>query len=233
MNLWHELKEWQTLVSGLMAVAATFLGAILLWKQTAQTKATNEDQRQRALDRARTLAQFKLSELYTSIEDFAKEIAYILANGERLEPNEFTGWPQSALEALTNIQLHCAPNERAQFGTLFKKMQVLQSRLIGHEKNEIAVDNFNRITWLLNACMLVEVRSAVGALFDYCRFHINDFPDFNKSLPEVETTLTFWNIDLEGNAGDNMSDVAFVRRWLERALKANATVSWHSKPIRD
>jgi hypothetical protein len=233
MISWENLKDWQTLVSGVLAVAAAFLGAFLLWKQTAQTKATIEDQRVRELDKARTLAQFHLSDLSRSIVDFAEEIAHILEHKARAEPQIFVEWPAHALEVLANIQLHCGHEERKQFGALFQNMQVLQARLSDHDAADTQINRFDRIQWLLNACMLAEIKSAIEVLFDYCRFQSDKLVDFHEHLPNIETTFFFWNIDLEGGPEDEQSDVSYVHRWLKRTLTKSDPEPWFTKPIRD
>lgn len=229
MDFWHQLKDWQTLITGILAVAAAAVGAYLLWKQTAQTKATIEDQRVRELDKARTLAQFHLSALSYSIEDFSKEIAHILEHGERGKPHKFVEWPAPALDALANIQLHCGHEERKLFGALFKNMQILQARLAVDESVGVPFNKFSRITWLHNAYMLAEVKSAINVLFDYCRFQNDNLIHFDRHLDEIENTFLFWNIELKGEPEDAQSDISYVRRWQERTLKKNNPKPWYYK----
>jgi hypothetical protein len=210
------VKEWQTLIAGMSAVFATALGAYLLWRQTAQTKHNIEDVRIRSLDKARTLAQFELSTLTGAINLYVSEIQHVLMHKTRASPAHFGGWPKASLDALANIQMHCQTSERQQFGELFRHMQVLEARLEGLKAGSYKTTFAAHQSWLLNACMLAQVKSAIDSLFPYCRFEHNTFPDFDQHLTNIENTFSFWSIDLVGDPEDQKSDVSCVRRWLAR-----------------
>lgn len=134
------LHDWQTLITGFIAIAAAFIGGYFITEQMRQTADLDADRRARELAAARAMLPLHLA----SMTDHARAQARVwmrlrraCGTGDSLPDNAFTrdtfpeiaAAPTQTALFFENMVLKCDPEDRARFAEILEEVQVSDSRL--------------------------------------------------------------------------------------------------------
>ncbi len=176
------LYDWQTLLSGVLAVAAAVLGAIFLSRQIQQTEALNNAALQRRHNASRSVLPLALSGISGLLQSMASTIAEEI---ERInEPSDvgddgtfaIMRLPRSKFDPLGLSPEHLAavrdfvetltrPSEVRHVAELTAQLQVLQARYNDFDFSQVCVaDRLHAL--LLNVAVVGALNDAI---FNYAR----------------------------------------------------------------
>ena len=137
MDEWVRLADhWQTLISGILAIIAALFGAGLVYHQTRQTRAIEEDRLQRRHAAARSTLPLVLS----SIMNYARQVGagmrqlYLSSAGNHVDRDRLVDWdipavPPGETAALANV-IEAASNDTADvIADLLGHLQVQSGRI--------------------------------------------------------------------------------------------------------
>ncbi|MGY4395285.1 hypothetical protein ACVWZA_000446 [Sphingomonas sp. UYAg733] len=146
MDDWISFADhWQTLIAGILAILAALLGAGLVYHQTRQTRAIEEDRLQRRNAAARSTLPLVLS----SIMNYARQVAagmrqlYLSSVGNHIDRDQLLAWdiptvPQGETAALATV-IEAAANDTADvIADLLGHLQVQSGRIREMQANAAA-----------------------------------------------------------------------------------------------
>jgi hypothetical protein len=187
------LFEWQTLISGFLAVAAAGVTVFVLKQQIAQSDAHERDRLRRQHDATRATLPLTLSGLTFAIEHMLSQLskarykfgcANLVKNFDPQPP------PTEAIRELQQIiRSTDDPNVIQIISEIIRQMQILWARvriLSDEEKQEIRVGLSVEITqWIIEAA---KIHALIGSLFDFARSRSQYGPD-SVAWERVESVL--------------------------------------------
>jgi hypothetical protein len=173
------LHDWQTLISGLLALAAAWWAGSLLNRQTQQSEILAAEQLQRQHNAARAALPLALSAVLDYCQKTADDIAgsiESIANNQPVGDETQQAPPQPFGKHTISenvIQLFYKfieslneESEAKHVGELISRIQVLKSRFDGIHKNNLS--DPNSLYGLLLDC--ATIKFLAESLFNYARF---------------------------------------------------------------
>ena len=135
-DFWALVKEWQTLVSGILAIAGAAIGALLLYLQLRQERRRELERRRRQHSASRSMLPIALSAITEYIESIARDLRRIRAESgdHEVQIGSLTAWkpppiPDVQATMLTEV-IESASDEIAEvLSELLRQLQVQTSRI--------------------------------------------------------------------------------------------------------
>jgi hypothetical protein len=193
--MWEGIKEWQTLIAGILATGAAAITVLQVGRQIRQNESALRHQRQRRASSHRAMLPLILSDICDFIE--TDNIKLKVAISTRTMPDQLE-WPESLsvqFETLREVwefddenQMH-ANNIRI----LISQIQVYRSRR--RPKNFRSVAKLEGLDRLRDAA---EIYVSASALFDYARGEHHRRKSQRDDFFQTIRTLGYWDgIDAE------------------------------------
>jgi len=218
------IKNWQTLLGSLVAIAAAFIGARAISGQIQQTDRLEAERLHRRFLAARAVLPLALSSLSQYARDCATELyrATGLLRGRSLSqaaPLTFPPPPIAAIETLTEVIEATGSEAVAEpIADLLSNIQVLNARLTG-----LVTRSAHRAgirdeleNYLVDAA---DIEARVSSMFDFARRERDVIPR-HPDLKEAETAL--FTLGQFGTIHDALE--AKVRaRWNRTAIESLET----------
>lgn len=177
------LDQWQTLITGFIAVGAAFIGGYYINKQIRQTADLDADQRARELLAARSMLPIQLAAMIDHVTNQAHALIVLrrACPGSGLPSGAFT---RDTFPPVTSVPSHVAAffeamvlkadkSDRAKFTEILAEVQVSDSRILDLRKGYLEPGDSIRVvtsseidSFLLQ---LADIHARCGALFDYAR----------------------------------------------------------------
>ncbi|MBO9713099.1 hypothetical protein [Sphingomonas sp.] len=208
------LDQWQTLISGLLAIIAAIVGAILLRKQIVQADAHEHSRLRRRLTAIRATLPLTLS----GLGQFVRDIICQLAQARRaLVPGHIgalrTGFnppqlPNHLVDALREILEATDDKSIVELiSEICCEIQVLNSRIMSLT-DQVQMSNLSNVGETVDQYIIqaARVHALIEALFDFARRNEEKGPDC-VSWDRVQSVFNLLNI--HGN------EFAGLRRTLE------------------
>lgn len=181
------LYDYQTLVTGILALGSAIWAGLLVRQQMAQADGFE----QRRVESKRETARAMLPMALTELTRYANECgAFVIAFGNRelgvrvvagapeLEPPQV---PTGALLMLKELAEYVEPSERLYLARIISGIQILSSRLASVKESPRSHPQPTLDDYLIDAA---EVRARVDALYDWARYEEGAaFPAFITSQP--------------------------------------------------
>ena len=200
--------EWQTLISGILAIAAAVIAAALLHSQINQTERHEQDRRNRRLESVRASLPLVLSQIC----GFAREMVVQLVAARRDRPSNTTGPvegeynpPELTREIINDLRAFIEASDNAQVNALLseiiRELQVLTSR--ARSLIDAADTNWNSsIPTNLDEYIVQAARlhTITGNLFEFARGEAEGPPD-EISWDSVSSFLFFRHVEKDDFPG--------------------------------
>jgi len=167
------LYNWQTMIAGLLALAAALATIRLIRRQINQVTDLEQERRAREEAAARAILPLALSELTEYASDCIKLLVqYVPADGPI--PNVPADYkipriPENAIVTLQTCARFADENIVAQFANLLGKLQIQHARLrdlFSRSVQRQRMFNVEGIGALIDAA---DIQARAGTLFDYAR----------------------------------------------------------------
>ncbi len=212
------LKDWQTLVGGVLAIAAAAVGGLFILNQTAETR-RHEDER---LARQHAAARAVLPLALSALVDYAERVATGLESlrgtmvGRRVVGTPATPFiaPEldpGAISALRDVIESASPPIGQRIAMLISEVQILSSRLRDVSSalrpgSHSLVLSLNILEYTLNAAVIFARGSA---LFGYARLETDEAP---AAFPTEQDLITALNLlGFDESTHEEMYQVARAR----------------------
>lgn len=195
--------DWQTLITGLLAVAVAFITGSLLWLQIRQSKKQEDERRVARFTAARAALPHQLS----SICHYAKSVAYELARVRRKYEHITAGHlyaefvipmaPDSLIDRLEKaIEAIPHPNIVSLLGEILTEMQVLSSRIF-ELRDSHAMRSLSGISSLLDDYISQAAKLYVMSegLFEFSRGSVEADQISKIEWATVKNKLNFWEVN--------------------------------------
>ena len=135
-DFWALVKEWQTLVSGMLAIAGATIGASLLYLQLRQERRRELERRRRRHSASRSMLPLALSAITEYTESIARDLQRIRTESGNQEASigSLTAWkpppiPDVQATMLTEV-IESTSDEMAEvLSELIRQLQVQTSRI--------------------------------------------------------------------------------------------------------
>lgn len=199
------IHEWQTLITGVFAIAAAFYGAKFVYRQTEQDRTFEDQRRDGKLFATRAMLPFILSEYADYCDGCAEELDRLRSHckpGTSLDtaagPVCFPSVPSSATERLIAFieAAHGEPRERA--ASLLRCIQVQASRLSsirasisGSRRIHLIIVKHNLNSYLVDTAVIYAISVSI---FEYARGAADNVAP-PPSVDKISTCLNLLGFD--------------------------------------
>ena len=205
------LKDWQTLVGGVLAIAAAVLGGLFILNQTAESRRQEQARLARQQAAARSVLPLALSGLVEHAERIAVALDALRATAVRRIVRAPTGTTFTApqvdpkvIEPLRSVIESASELIGDRVAQVIAEVQVLDARVRSVEKSlhpashgimpgtSSLVTTYNLIDYIINAATIY-ARSA--ALFSYARRETDAAPEHFPTEHQLVTALNLLGFD--------------------------------------
>ncbi len=170
------LYDWQTLISGFLALIAAVVAVIYLKKQISLSEKQETDRLQRQHNAARATLPLTLSGLCQVIEKMLREL-----HKAKSDPNTFQ-LPAPPTNAITELQQIILSTDNSsvttpvskiirEIQTLWARVEALSNRGNPPHNHILLIPTFDE--WIIQAA---KIYALIESLFDYSRFEKQDGP---------------------------------------------------------
>lgn len=221
--------QWQTLIAGLIAIAAAFVGGAFINKQIQQTEILERDRRSREFAAARAMLPIYLSNLAQYMQDCAKGLK-ALYRLRKVDPSpaqafdvpEFPPAPLEAAHFLQSVILTSPAQFRKPFVDILQELQTFDARLRmmrGRYTTAAQAKQATRSGLLDITIQAIELYALIESMFPFSRDESDDVPTEPMIAGRYTTAMSILDFDGE-NAPELLKAVAQrVVRAHERATK--------------
>ena len=170
------IAQWQTLVSGVLASIAAFVGARFLYLQINQLRQQELDRLTRHHKTARAMLPLVLSLIMEYTESVARSVSPLRSTlGNPIVPSiaieswEIPAIPKTETESLANVIISAPVDVSDAIADLLGKLQVLASRLRSVKLRSLSGSHIHKSEIELHIRTAAKVYAQCELLFSYAR----------------------------------------------------------------
>lgn len=184
------LQQWQTLIAGVMAIVAAFIGGHFITRQIRAAEQLEAEQRRRRFNAVRAVSPFTLSAVsgYARLSARALKSIHEGRAGEAIPHNlvlpDFPDMPSSMVQGLREIIEHGGDDIRKPVAKLLGELQVQNARITdmwADIPNENHATTASNVEDYLIDCAIIYARAS--SMYDFARERAVTIPD---SLSEAD-----------------------------------------------
>ena len=174
------IKEWQTLLTGLMALIAAGGTICVLWTQIGVQK----DQFDQQLSRKKRAWKARMPIALSAICKYTSEVAHYLLNEDVPPPSQ----PDAAMDILMTAMEYQEEKATERTADLASHYQVHNARL-GADEKPTQKSDWEEIDFAQKLYDLAKLRAYATSLFDYARGDSDEGPSQPPAKEDLETAL--------------------------------------------
>ena len=215
------VKDWQTLIAGVIAIVAALMGGGFVYYQTLESRRQHNALLARRHAAARSVLPLTLSALMENASTIAERLDTLRSSavGGRVPrgtaPFEYPEADHNLIGPLKDV-IETAPESVSDaIATLLSDIQVLEARLrhaaaAPSTRSTSLVLTLNIVDYIINAATIY---ARCAALFEYARRETDDAPSTFPSEPQLVSALNQLDFDEATDSEMYALARARARRW--------------------
>lgn len=196
------IEQWQTLIAGVLAIAAAIVGGWFVLLQTRSAQRQHEDTVDRQHDADRAMLPSALDTMMFYANGCLDELFRLrsLSGGGRVPTDATPHFPDTPRDAVAEIRALIGSSrqklDRAAYSSLLRLLQIQSARIKGITRSGSRTSASELETFIIDTA---EIHAICAALFPYARME-RDHPNVKATAQEYCSALSQNGFDSEHDA---------------------------------